>query len=178
MPVHKHLRCHLTTSRSLRVAIIKAILTVSLSTMLAYIIVASASVMWPPVTSLAFHLKSSILISNIIWHSTNWWPMGNDFPSGKTSNSTLTFSISLDIASVPKVLQFLASRAIACFTVLGSSMPNLWLLFRYLVCCFLTLAIILSFFFQHMLNPLVKSRLMINPLCNSKLSCLHWMRFL
>ena len=80
-------------------------------TMLEYVIVASALVMWPPATSLAFCLKSSILILNTILHHTNWWPMGTDFLSGKTSNATLTFSISLDIASAHKVLPFLASRA-------------------------------------------------------------------
>ena len=70
--------------------------------------------------------------------------MGTDFPSGKTSNATLTFSISLDIALAQKILPFLASRARACSTV--SSMPNLQLLFSYLVGLFLMLAIILSHF--------------------------------
>ena len=76
-------------------SIIKAILTVSLDTTLAYVIVARALV----ATSLAFCLKSSILMSNTIWYYTNWWPMGTDFPSGKTVNATLTFSISLDVTS-------------------------------------------------------------------------------
>ena len=121
------------TSRSLRAAIIKPILTISHNTMLAYEIVTSDSVMWPPVTSLAFCLKSLILMSNTMWHQTNWWPMGIGFPSGKTSNATLTFSISLDIASAHKVS-----------TVSGSSMLNLWLFFKYWDCCILMLAISLS----------------------------------
>ena len=58
--------------------------SVSLNTMLAYVIVVSASVMWLPATSLALCLKSSILISKIIWHHTNWWSKGTDYPSGRT----------------------------------------------------------------------------------------------
>ena len=96
--------------RSLRVAFIKTVLTVYLDTLLAYVIVASASVMWHPATSLAFCLKSSIFMSNMMWHCTNWWLMGTDFPSGKTLNTTLTFFISLDMASAHKVLPVLASR--------------------------------------------------------------------
>ena len=72
-------------------AIIKAVLTVSLDIMLTYIIVASALVKWPPATSLAFCLKSSILMSNTMWHHTNWLTMGTGFPSGKSLNATLTF---------------------------------------------------------------------------------------
>ena len=113
--------------------------------------------MWPPATSLALHLKSSILISNTIWHCTNWWPMGTDFPSGNTLNATLTFSISLDIASAHKVLPFLASNARASSTVLGSSIPNLRLLFRYLVCHLLMLAIILSLFLSTCLTHQLKA---------------------
>ena len=120
------------TSRSFRAAIIKTILAVSLDTTLAYIIVAGDSVMWLPATNLAFHLKFSILILNTIWHCTNWWHMGTDFPYGNTSNATLTFSFFLDIASAHKVLPFLASRANACYTVLGSFMTNSWFFFKYL----------------------------------------------
>ena len=51
----------------------KAILTVSLDIMLVYTIVAIALVMWPPVTIVAFCLKSFILMLNTILHITNWW---------------------------------------------------------------------------------------------------------
>ena len=93
-----------------------------------------------------FHQILHFDIEYTIWHCTNWWPIGADFPCSKTSNATLTFSISLDIAFTHKVSPFLASRARACFTVIGSSMPNLWHFFKYLVCHFLTLATILSLF--------------------------------
>ena len=66
--------------------IIRSILTVFCDTMLAYVIVAGHA------TSLALHLKTSILISNTLWHCTNWWPMGAFSPSEKISNATLTFS--------------------------------------------------------------------------------------
>ena len=102
--------------------------------------------MWPPVTSLAYHLKSSILTLITMWHCSNWWPMGIDFPSDNTSNAVLTFCITLDIASAHRVLPFLASRVRACSTFLRSCMPNLWLFFRYLVCCLLLLAIVLSLY--------------------------------
>ena len=138
--------------------------------MLAFIVVATASVMWPLVTRLAFHPKSSISILNTICHHTNWWLMGTDFPSGRTSNAILAFSISLDIASADKVLPFLASRAQASSSILGSSIPNL-------LCCLLMLEIILSLFFEHVLNLLGKSWFLVNPLYNGKPSCLHKMRF-
>ena len=151
------------TSRSLRAAIINAILTVSLDTKLAYVIVVDASVMWSPATSLVFHLKSSILRSNSIWHHTNWWSMGTDYPSGKISNATLIFSISLDIASAHKVLLLLALRARACSTVLGSSMWNLWLFFKYPVCYFLMLATNLSLFLSTCLTHQLKACLWSIP---------------
>ena len=62
--------------------------------MLAYVIVAGSSVMWPPATILAFHLKSSNLTWNTIWYP-NVLAMGTYFQSGRTSNATLTFSIFL-----------------------------------------------------------------------------------
>ena len=61
--------------------------------------------------------------------------MSNDFPSDKTLNATLTFFISLDVAS----------------------MSNLWLLFRYLVCHILMLAIILSLFLSTCLTHQLKA---------------------
>ena len=76
--------------------------------------VARALVMWPPATSLAFCLKSSILLLNTMCHHTNCWPMDAFFPSDKISNTTLTFSNSVDAASAYKVLPFMASRARAC----------------------------------------------------------------
>ena len=160
-------------SRSLRVAIIKAILTVSQDTALAYVIVTSALVMWHPAISLVFCLESSMLTSNTIWHHTSWLPIGTDFPSRKMSNATLTFSISFGIASAHKVLSFLAFRTKVFSTVLGSSMTNLLPFLKYLVCFLLMQAIILSLF----LSTCLTSRLMINPLCNSKLSCLHRIGF-
>ena len=91
---------------SFRVAIIEAILTVSLHTMLAYVIEASAVVMWSHATNHAFCLKSFTLMSNSMWHQTSWWPMSPDFPFGETSSDTLSISISVDIASAHNVLHF------------------------------------------------------------------------
>ena len=135
-----------TTSRSLWTVIIRAILADSLNTTLEYIMVTGALVIWPSAISLALHLKYSILILNTMWHCTNWCPMGASFPSHKISNATLTFSSSLFIASAHKVLLIFAIRTRACSIVLGSSMPNLWLVVKYQICCFLMLAIILSLF--------------------------------
>ena len=44
-------------------------------------------------------LLSKILHFDVEYNVTlnNWWPMSTDFPSGKTSNATLTFSISVDM---------------------------------------------------------------------------------
>ena len=125
-----------------------------------------------------FHQILHFDIEYTIWHCTNWWPIGADFSCSKTSNATLTFSISLDIAFTRKVSPFLASRARACFTVIGSSMPNLWLFFKYLVCHFLTLATILSLFLCICLTHQLKFGSWSIPLCNSKLNCLHQMGFL
>ena len=128
--------------------IIKSILTVSINTVLAFIIVACGSFIWPPVTTLAFCLKSSIWY----WILQNWLPRGTDFPPGKTLNATLTVTNALDLSFTHKVLPFLAFKARACSMVLGCFMPNLWLLFKYLVCCFTMLAIILSLFLNMWLS--------------------------
>ena len=125
--------------------------------MLAYIIIASALVMWPPATSLVLDLISSILISNTIWHHINWWSMSADFPYGKILNATLAFSISLHIAAAHKKLPFLVSRARDCSKVLGSSMPNLWLFFRYLFSHFLMLEITVSHFLSTCITHQLKA---------------------
>ena len=52
--------------------------------------------------------------------------------SGKIFNAALTFCNSFAIAFAHKVSSSLASRMKACFTVLGSSMPNWWLFLWYL----------------------------------------------
>ena len=83
--------------------------------------------------------------------------MGTDFPSGNILNATMKFFISLDMASAHRVLPFLASRVRAYSTVLGSSIPNSWLLFRYLVCHFLMLVIIVSLFFSTYLTQQLKA---------------------
>ena len=92
-------------SISLRVAIINAIMTVSMETTLAYMIIAHSC------------LKSSILMSNTLWQYTNWWSRGVFTPSGNL-NATLTCSISFAITSAQKVLPFLTSRVNACSSVL------------------------------------------------------------
>ena len=56
------------SSRSLRGAIIKAILTVYLDIMLAYIVVAGALVMCPPATKPG--LKSEVFHFNVEYHMT------------------------------------------------------------------------------------------------------------
>ena len=52
------------TSRSFNAAKVRAILTDSLETMLAYVELLGASTTWPPATRHAFQEKSSILIEN------------------------------------------------------------------------------------------------------------------
>ena len=119
--------------------------------------------------------KPSTFISNIIWYCTNLWLTGSFFPCSRILNATLEFSNFLDIAAVHKELSFLASRARACFTVLGHSMPNLCLLFQYWVCCFIMLATIL-FFLSTWLTHQLKAVSWSILLCNRKFNFLLWMK--
>ena len=80
---------------------VRAILTESLDTTYEYVIIAGASVMWPPATKHAFRLKfSPKFMSKIIWHRMNWCPFGiSSFVPSNSSNAGLTFFISLQMAS-------------------------------------------------------------------------------
>ena len=101
--------------------------------------------------------------------------MDTDYRSGRTSNATLKFSIFFDKASAHGVLPFLISMVKASFTVLGSSIPSLWLLFRYLVCRFLKLAIILSLFLSKCLTNQLKAGLWsISCTMANSFVCLGW----
>ena len=71
VPVHKHLRYCPTSPKIIEGGNCQGY-SVSLNTTLVYVIVARASVMCPLAISLAFCLKSSILMSYTMWHHTNW----------------------------------------------------------------------------------------------------------
>ena len=63
------------TSRSFNTAKVRAILTDSLETMLAYVNLIGASTMWPHPTRCAFLERSSILIENTMLHFIYWEPI-------------------------------------------------------------------------------------------------------
>ena len=91
------------------------------------------SVVCPPETNLALHLKfSPIFTSNIIWHLICSYPGGmcsTSFP--QTSKAGLTFLISLHIASHHCESPFSWSRHLASSTDLGIRISNLWVLSQY-----------------------------------------------
>ena len=91
------------------------------------------SVVCPPATNLALHLKfSPILTSNIISHLICWYPGGICSMSfSQTLKAGLTFLILLHIASYHKVSPFSWSRCLASSTDLGIRIPNLWVLSQY-----------------------------------------------
>ena len=100
--------------------------------------------------------ESSILMFNTVALHKQWH-MGAIVPSGRISNNTLTCSISFTTVSVQNVLIFMASRARSYSSVLGSSIPILWILFKYLVCHFLTETTILSCFLRTYLTHQLKA---------------------
>ena len=130
--------------------------TVFLVTTLHYVMVSGVLVIWPPTTRHAFLWNSSILMSNTIWQLTYWSPLCGFLPSGIIWNAIFTCSISFCMASHQMVFPFFLSMTYASFTILGSSIPNSWVLSSYWVLCFLTMEIIPSLFFRtwwtHQLN--------------------------
>ena len=134
-------------SRSLRAAIVKAILTESLDTTEEYVIAAGVSVLWPSATKRAFLLKfSPILTSKIMWHVIFWYPTGNSEGSfSQTSKAGRTFFISLQIASHQRVSPFSSSSIFASSTLFGILTPNLWVRTQYFAFNF---DIILFFFWR------------------------------
>jgi len=116
----------------------------------------SSGVSFPFTTSLVFHVNSpSIFVSNTIWRPISLCP-GNFVrflcvssgvifsPFSKLFNPWIFF-ISLFIVLIQYRVPFLVSIAYASSTVWGNSMPNLCLVFQYLLLIF---EIILSFFFK------------------------------
>ena len=104
------------------------------------------AVMWPPATIWDFLRKfPPILISNIIWHSANWYPFRSLTSPSNISKSILTFFISLHIASHHKWLPFCWSNHFASPTISGTRILNLWVRSHYLD---LNLAMIISRFFD------------------------------
>ena len=95
--------------------------------------------------------------------------MGAPVQSVKTLSATLAFCYSLALVSAHNLLAFLVFRKRCCSKVLGNSMPNLW---QFAV--FHTGTNTISFL-EHMLNLQVKSRLMINILCNNKFGCVDFL---
>ena len=112
---------------------VRAILTESLDTTDEYVIIAGASVMWPPATKRAFHLKFlPNFMSKIKWHRMNWCPFGiSSFVPSNSSNAGLTFFISLPMASHHRVSPFALSSLTAYSTDFGIRMPNLWVRTQY-----------------------------------------------
>ena len=87
-----------------------------------------------------------LLMLNTTWYCTNGWCREASVPSDTIVNTTLTIYNTFPVVSGHEVLSFLKSNARDCSTVLGSCMPNIWLVFRYLACYFLMLINILSLF--------------------------------
>ena len=143
------------TSRSLSTAINRAMHTISLESSMAHVIVACALVMYPPVSSQAFHLKSLILLSNTKAPNkldTNW-SLKLIEQYLKCHSDILHFfcyCICPKGTAIPDINERLFS------TNLGSSGQNLSFLFKYLSYPLLTEATILSHFWSMCLTHQAK----------------------
>ena len=104
--------------KSLRAAIKKTIHTVSLLNMLAYVKEYGGSVKWPPVTYLAF-LVRSILTLKIRWQVISVKPTGVCSSTSSTWRATLLFTISLAIAFYQRMSPFSRSKLNSKFIFLA-----------------------------------------------------------
>ncbi len=101
-------------------------------------------VICPPTTRRDLQLRSSILMSKIMWHLSNWNQCGTFLLSSRASNATLTFFISLAMSSTQRVDPDHLSIASESSTSFGRERPYLWVFFSTLT-------------FQHYTRDMIKS---------------------